>query len=430
MANFEVERTVFKNGFQIATIHIPTLHSITNFLAIRSGSRYEIAANNGIAHFLEHMVFKGTRKYPSPLVLARSIEGVGGYFNAYTSLDHTSYWNTVPLKHWQIGLELPFELAFRPLLLSADLERERKVIIEEIRMYQDTPMQYVEGLSQELVFAGNPLSRQIIGSIGNIKKMTIEQFHDYRRAFYHSGHALFIVVGNLKGVKVKEVIASQLKTVPEGKAAPLKLMTKPSSKAVKLLTKKTDQTHFVLAVSHPILKFAAAERFGAEVLSAILGQGMSSRLFLNVRERRGLAYSIRSSVEDLEDTGVISIYGGVNTAKFDEALQAVADELKRLQDEAVEEEELERAKTYLIGSYDLRSDNPSALARWYGADYLLGRRETFAQAQAKIAAVSSEDILRIARVLFERKYLTLAVIGPQKNDKNLRRFIDSLSLTE
>ncbi len=423
MSKINIKRTKLDNGLELAAIHLPSFHSITNFLTIRSGSRYEDSTNNGIAHFLEHMVFKGTEKFADTKILAEAIEGVGGYFNAWTNVDHTAYWNTVPSKEWRLGAELPFELAFRSLLRDEDLERERGVIIEEIRMIQDDPARYVDDLSGELVFAGNPLSQQIIGTEETIRKMTIDQFRDYKTTFYHPSQALFIVIGDVEGKDYQSLVEELSNNLDKKEPSQPKRISQPSRKALKVLNKPTDQTHFMLSMAEPTFAYTNADRFKAVVLNAVLGRGMSSRLFLNVREKRGLAYSVRSSYAGIEDTGVISIYGGVNTTKVAESLEAIRDELKRLQDEPVGAEELRKAQRYLQGAFALKSDDPISLAQWYGTDHLLGMKETFEEASELVGQVTSSQIQELAQEIFKPEYLTLAVIGPYGDDQKFRDFL-------
>src|SRR3990167_3209585 len=203
------------NGLTLVLVDLPGFHSLTNFLVIRSGSRYEDKKNNGVAHFLEHMVFKGTTKYPDKLDIAQSIEGVGGYFNAWTSNDHTAYWNTVPLAAWQRGIEVPFELAFNAILRKEDLEHERGVIIEEIRRMNDDPSSQVEDQLGEILFPNHPLGLSVIGTEERIEKMTIEQFKQYRSTYYHPAQALFICVGNIGNRDIKAEVVKLTKDLKE-----------------------------------------------------------------------------------------------------------------------------------------------------------------------------------------------------------------------
>jgi len=423
MTEPEIKHTILENGLTVVEINLPNFHSITNFLAIRSGSRYEDKNNNGVAHFLEHMVFKGTQKYSDTAAIARAIEGVGGNFNAWTSVDHTAYYNTVPTRQWQVGMEVPFELAFRPLLRAEDLDRERGVIIEEIRMIQDDPARWVHDISEQILFDGHPLGQSVIGNEKTISKMSLDDFGNYHKSHYNPSQAVLIVVGNLQGLSI----------VDEAKKLSEKLVAKPKSviekfvgaskKNIKIINKKTDQTHFVLASADASLALPADTTYTAEVLSTVLGRGMSSRLFLHVREQKGLAYSIHADVSNMEDTGAISIYGGINTPKMERALEAVAIEMKNMQEELVGQQELEKAKAMLVGHYDIIGDKSSELARWYGLGMLLHKKETLQEAKERIGQVTAEQIRDLAKIVFAKNKLTLAVVGPYKDDSMFQAFL-------
>lgn len=423
MSGLEINRQELSNGLKIATIHLDGFHTITNFLVIRSGSRYEDKNNNGIAHFLEHMVFKGTKKYPDTLQVAVAVEGIGGYFNAWTANDHTSYWNIVPSREWQRGVEVPMELAFQPLLRSEDLERERGVIIEEIRRIQDDPARYVDDLFGQALFPDHPLGQLIIGPSENIAKMSIEQFQAYRAEHYAPSQALFIAVGDVKGKPIVEEVTKMAGDLVAKKVSKPHLVTQPSQKNLVVLKKNTDQSHLMLGMSDPTYGLNAKERHIVEVLNAILGRGMSSRLFLNIREKRGLAYAIRSSFHTFEDTGVLSIYGGLNTSKVEEALGAVEFELQRMVDKPVDADELAKAKAQVLGSYDLFSDEPLELAKWYGTEYLLGCTDSFDDAKAAVKAVTAKQVQEAAKAMFDKERLALAAIGPFESEDIFKRFL-------
>lgn len=427
MSKLDISTSRTKSGLTIVRINLPNFHTITNFLAIRSGSRYETSENNGIAHFLEHMVFKGTEKYPDTAAISQAIESVGGYFNAWTSLDHTCYWNIVSAASWQLGIEVVFQLAYRALLREEDLERERGVIIEEIRRIQDDPASYVDDLSGGLLFDGNPLARPIIGTEKNIKAMTIEQFKQYRLRHYNPSQSLFIAIGNLENLPIDSVVEQQIADFKAQEQSVFEPVTVPSSSGLKLINKSTDQTHFILGVSDPVLSMKDDQSYVGEVLNTILGRGMSSRLFLNVREKQGLAYAIHSSLMTLEDTGAVAIYGGVNTGKVELALKAVDEEIAKLKNEKVGDKELKKAKAMVAGSYDIKADEPIELAKWYGIGTLLHRQETFEEARAKIEAVTAAQVQKLAQTILAKDRQTLAVIGPYDSDKI---FTDFLSHTD
>jgi predicted Zn-dependent peptidase len=409
---------------KLVEINIPSFHTVTNFLVIRSGSRYETAQNNGIAHFLEHMVFKGTKSFSSSKEIAEAIEGVGGYFNAWTANDHTAYWNIVPHDQYQRGIKVACELAFTPRLNPEDLERERGVIIEEIRRMQDDPASLVDDLLGGVVFPNHSLGRSVIGSEETIKAMSIEQFRQYHHEHYAPSQAYFVCVGNLEGKDIKSALWEQIKDLKPKPVSQPELFTGDSRRAVKVLNKKTDQTHFMLATATSTFGLKSEDRFIGVVLNAILGRGMSSRLFLNIREKKGLAYAINSTFHSFEDTGLISVYGGVNTGKIAQALDALTEEFAKLINEEVGAEELEKAKAQLVGSYDLSADRPIDLATWYGTNALLGAKESFEEAKSLVRSVTAKQIQELASRVLSKENLAMAVVGPYPSDQP---FVDFLS---
>lgn len=419
--NFSIH--TFPNGLKLVKINLPSFHSITNFLVIRSGARYETSANNGVAHFLEHMVFKGTKSFANSKEIAEAVEGVGGYFNAWTSNDHTAYWNVVPQSQFQRGIQVACELAFTPKLRAEDLERERGVIIEEIRRMQDDPASLVDDMLGEVLFKDHSLGQSIIGTEKTIKAMTIEQFRDYHKAHYAPSQAYFVCAGNLEGKDIEGAVWEQVKQLKNAPVSSPEIFTGTSKRGLRLLKKKTDQTHFMLGTADPSLGLTQKERFVGQVLNGVLGRGMSSRLFLNIREKKGLAYAINSSFQPFEDTGALIIYGGVNTEKVALTLEALREEFTNLANELVGADELAKSKSQIIGSYDLSSDRPVDLATWYGTGMLLGMTETYEQAKEAIAAVTSQQIQALAKKLFKSERLALAVIGPYKSEEIFADFL-------
>lgn len=423
-----IKTEILANGFKLVLVDLPQYHTVTNFLVIRSGSRYENEQNNGIAHFLEHLVFKGTDKYPGTADVARAIDAIGGYFNAWTSNDHTAYWNIVPHNHWQRGVEVPFELAFRPKLRPKDIERERGVIVEEIRMIQDNPASLVHDHIDKLLFAGHQLGRSIIGPEANILKMTHDDFTQYHQQHYLPSQSLFIAVGNVSSKDYQAAVKAYVESLPAKAVTKPALFTGRSKQALSLQKKPTDQTHFALGLAAPELASNHPDYYAADVMNTVLGRGMSSRLFLNIREKKGLAYSIRSSLSSLEDTGALTVYGGVNTKKIKLTLEAIEEELVRLVNEPITQVELEEAIEQNVGSFSLSSDEPLDIARWFGTGTLLLGEQSFEQAIEKTKAVTVADVSRVAKDLIKKEMLCLAVIGPYESDQIFQDFLSTIKI--
>lgn len=418
-----IQHSSLKNGLKIVKINLPNFHTVTNFLVVRSGSRYETPEVNGIAHFLEHMVFKGTKSFANTKVIAEALEGVGGYFNAWTANDHTAYWNVVPASQWQIGMQMASELAFFPKLPAEDLERERGVIIEEIRRMNDDPASKVDDLLGPALFPHNPLGYSVIGTEDIIGSVTIDDFKRYHAAHYRPSQAAFVCIGNLEDKDVDGELEKLLGALEPGEISAPTPVTEPSKAALTLLNKDTDQTHFILAVADPTLGLKQKERFVAVVLNAVLGRGMSSRLFLNIREKKGLAYSIGSSFHPFEEVGIVEVSGGVNTEKVHQTLSALDEEFDRLQAELVSAEELKKAKALITGSFDLSADRPVDMATWYGTSWLLGMTETYEEAKAAVETVTAEQVQGLAKKIFTKERQVLSVIGPYDDPKKFEDFL-------
>lgn len=414
------------NGLTVVTIDLPHFHSVTNLLVTRSGSRYEADVEYGLAHFLEHLAFKGTESFPTPKDVAESIESVGGYLNAWTSYECTAYWNVVPAAHYKLGVQLPFEMAFKPLLQKKDIEQERGVIIEEIRRGKDSPSSLAYDISQELTYANDPLGRTVIGTEESVTSLTHEQFKRYHDKFYNPSQAYFVAIGAIGEIEgfndyvysYFEALASQ----PPNSYQPFGGQEKG---AVKLLKKDTEQAHFILSVSDPSFALTKSERYVGVLLSSILGEGMSSRLFMNVRERKGLAYSINANVTIYEDTGDFWIHSGVNVKKIDQALLAVDEELRTISRDLVSDAELKKVKSMIIGSFDISSDKPLDLASWYGTSRLLGMKESREDAIKAFESVTAEQIRTLAKKIFQKEKMTLAVVGPFDSDEPFKKFLQT-----
>lgn len=421
--NVQISRLA--NGLEVVRINLPSFHSITSFLVVKSGSRQETLQNNGVSHFLEHLVFKGTRKYADTLAIARAIEGIGGYFNAWTANDHTAYWNVVPKDQYQRGIEIAFELAFHPRLPKEDMEREKGVIIEEIRRIYDDPAHLVDEVASGLIYQGHPLGLSVIGSIESIKKMTIEQFQEHHQRFYSLANSSFVIIGDVAKLEIDQQLEELTSGVAEGQRYAIEPFTGTSQQRLKVVNKQTDQTHLMLGMAEPGLGLNSDQTHVAAVLNAVLGQGMSSRLFLNIREKKGLAYAINSQLASFEETGAIIIYGGVNTSKINQTLESLEEEFAQLADHKVPAEELSKAKALVGGLLELSHDRPIDLAKWYGASRLLGSTESIEQAKSKIEQVNAEQVQQLAQQLLSKSRQSLAVVGPYPDQDIFAQFLAS-----
>jgi predicted Zn-dependent peptidase len=414
------ERTALPQGPRVISARLPASRSVSIAAYVLAGSRLETLEEAGVAHFMEHITFKGTTAYPSTRAISEAIEGVGGSFNAATDRESTVYWVRTPLREMARGMDVLGELIVRPTLASHEIEGERQVIVEEIRSYLDDPAEYCQILFQQAMFGDGPLGREICGDEAGIRTLpegTIRQFWADR---YRPSNVVVAVAGDIAHddavALVERSFGSGNGTFPTFAAAP-KL---PAGKRYLLGHRDATQAH--LAVGVPSLRRDHPDSWILSVLNTVLGDGMSSRLFLSVREEKGLAYDVGSGIADYADAGVLGISAGVDPKHLKRALEAILVELARLRDELVPDEELAKAKAYLSGGLELRMDETRHLASWIGGQEALHDRVmTLDEALAAVAEVSSEDVRRVATGLIRDEVLRLAVVAPPKVGPTLDR---------
>ena len=364
-------QTTLANGLRVVTAEMPDSHSVTASIAVGTGSRYEqYSKNGGVSHFLEHVLFKGTKRYPSPEAISQAIDAVGGTTNAFTSSDITDYYIKVPARHRQLPLKILADMVARPLLVPSEINRERRVVIEEMNILRDNPARLIQMLVPELLFPDNPLGHDTIGSEEVINHITPRAIRSYVETHYRPGNMVVSVAGRLKHDEVVTQASTLLGNLSVGETPEfVPIGPKPSSKLVSSRVKDINQTHLMLV--------SRAYRYGdprsviADVMSAVLGRGPSSRLFMSVRERQGLAYSISCDMACYVDTGLHEIYAGVNLDKTEQALDSIWEKLKRLRNELVDRKELRKAKEQLCAALEMDAENNLNVAEELGLQLVL-----------------------------------------------------------
>jgi len=415
------ERATLPNGLRILTERVTHVRSASIVCFFGVGSRYETEAQAGASHFIEHMLFKGSERYPTAQLISETIEGVGGVLDAGTDKETTVYSAKVASRHFDLAFGLLADMVRFPRFDPAELEKERRVIIEELGMARDNPQDWVGVLADEVVWPDLPLGREIAGTRESVGALTGEALAAYWATHYVPGNLVISVVGDITH---EEVVAAATRLFGDWRAAPIPAWT-PSpiptdTPRVKLETRKTEQTNVCLLT--PGLGYGDPDTYTLTLLNAILGDGMSSRLFLEVRERQGLAYDVSSGPTSFHDTGVFVVYAGVDPKRTPAALRAILAVLARLRDEPVAAEELERAKEYTKGRLALGLENTSSVANWLGGQEIaLGRVRLLDEVMERVDSVTIADIQRLARALFDERGLRLAVIGPQKSAAELER---------
>ncbi len=416
--------TTLKNGLTLITVNIPYLNSVTTMVAIGARSRYETKNINGLSHFIEHMAFKGTKKYPSAEIIANLVDGIGAVNNAGTDKEYTFYWIKSAARHIEFASDMLSSMVIEPLLSEKEIEKEKGVIIEELRMYKDNPSRYVWDLYERLQFGNQPLGWDTGGEEKIINSFKRTDFLDYINSLYAPQNMTLVFAGKLpKNIKVlAEKYFSDLPKMNQRKFIPFKKV-KQTKPVVDVYYKKTDQANLVLGVEaynrHDIKKYAA------RVLATILGEGMSSRLFIQVRERRGLAYHVSAGVDSYIDTGAFAAFAGLKLEKVWEGLEVIIAELLRTTRELVTKEELKKAKEMIKGHLAIRGESTNFLAEYFGIDFILDRKvETFEEYLAKIDQVSVEDVRAVAVELFRKNRFNLQVIGPFKDKSKFAKILN------
>jgi predicted Zn-dependent peptidase len=405
------ERQTLSNGLRVLTAPMPEAQSVSCFVMLAAGSRYETRETNGIAHFAEHMFFKGTERRPTARQLAGEVDAIGGEFNAFTSKEYTGYFVKCAAEHRDVALDVLVDMVRNSKFESSEIEREKGVIVEEMNMYFDTPRDFIDGVYEELVYGDHPLGWDIIGRKETVQGASRQTFLDYLGQWYKPSR-MVVGIGGRTGEglldRLHELFGG-LEDAPTGSPAPAPPL--PDGPRVRVHTKASDQAHICLGVrSRPIVD---PDRYVLMVLSTILGGGMSSRLFTEVRERRGLAYYVFATNHSYTDTGSLYAQAGVDIERIDEAVSTVAAELRKIAAEAVPADELRKAKNFSKGRFVLQIESPHGLIMFgLRREVLEGRASEPEEVLAGVEAVTAEDVQRVAQELIDDQALRLAVIGP------------------
>jgi predicted Zn-dependent peptidase len=415
------ERTALPEGPRVISARVPGARSVSVAAYVLSGSRLEGSGEVGAAHFMEHITFKGTARYPTARSISEAIEGVGGSFNAATDRESTTYWVRVPRRETARATDVLGELIVRPTLDDREIDHERTVIIEEIRSYLDDPAEYAQILFQLAMFGDNALGREICGDEAGIRELPEEAIHQFWRRAYRPSNLVVAVAGDLAHEEAVDLVGSAFGTGdgvgPLGFEPALAL---PAGERYLRATRDTTQASLVVGV--PALPRDHPDSWILLVLNTILGDGMSCRLFLSVREEKALAYDVGSGVVDYVDAGALVVSAGVDPVHLRPALEAILLELAGLRDRRVGDEELAKAKAYLSGGLELRMEETRHVASWIGGQEALHERVyTVDEALEAVAAVTSDDVQRVAAELFRDDALRLAVVAPARSARGLEK---------
>lgn len=417
------EKTVLPNGLRVISSTISHNQSVCLTVFIGAGSRYEKSEKAGIAHFTEHLSFKGTAKRPSAREISEAIEGVGGVLNGGTDKELTVYWAKVATPYFPLAVDLLMDMLQNSLIAKEEVEKERRVITEEINMINDLPQMQVDQLMDQLLWpGGQALGRDVAGSKETVSALKSDDLRNFVKKQYIPNNAVFAIAGDITHSKALKLIEKAVTSWRKGeKPVFASSVNEQNEPALKLLERKTEQVHLCVGLKGPSLPHP--DRYAFAILNAVLGEGMSSRLFLNIREKKGLVYDIHSSVDHYSDTGALVVYAGLEPERLEIALKAILEELSRLK-EKISAKELKKVKQMTKGRLILRLEDSRAVAGWIGTqELLLDEVKQPEEVISRVDAITEEDLKRVAEKYLVTEKLNLAMVGPMKDGES---FLDLL----
>lgn len=417
------EKHTLSNGTRFITVPQDSTGAFTVLVLFSVGSRYEERNINGISHFIEHLMFKGTENRPDTLTISKELDSYGAEFNAFTSKDYTGYYIKIDTSKKEKAVEILSDMLHNSKFDEEELNRERNVILEEIHMYRDNPMMHIEDMLEEEMFGDTALGRSIAGYEKSMAKIGRKEIVEFFNKHYIPKNSVVVFSGNLKGCEPRK-LAEKYFTCCKSKGVATKFTPhkRPVKKQVKIEYKDTGQVQ--LALAFPALKYTNPKMPALGLLVNILGGTMSSRLFIEVRERKGLAYFVRAMLSPYQDTGAFIIRAGLNKENLDLAIKTILGELKKIKTKGVSELELKRAKENIKGHIILSMEDSSFLASWLGKQELLtDKTETLEERVKKMEKVKASDIKALANKIFDLNKINVACIGPIKDKKYIENLL-------
>lgn len=415
-------KKVLANGLRIITVPMVDNPSITVLVMVEAGSKYENKKTNGLSHFLEHMVFKGTPKRPKAIDISRELDSIGANYNAFTGQEYTGYYAKADVKHFDTILDVVSDMYLNPLFDAEEIKKEKGVIVEEIRMYRDLPQQHVQDLFMKLLYGDNPAGWNIAGTEDNVRSFDREDFVKYRGEHYLSNSTIIVVSGSFdEEITIKKIEKAFGPITTGQKISKLAVNEKQKSPQIETEFKETDQTHLCIGAR----AFAVDDKKVPimQVLATILGRGMSSRLFSKMRDDLGICYYIKTDFNPFTDHGFLSISAGVDNSRVKEAVEGILHECKRLKDELVPDLELKKAKDYIAGTTMLELETSDARAVFFCEQEVLKKKiELPKQIIEKVNEVSPKEVQLLAKEIFVNEGLNMAVIGRFKDGEEFKSY--------
>ena len=420
-------KRTFENGLRVIVSPMQSTETVTVLVLVGTGSNYEERKINGLSHFLEHMFFKGTKNHPKPGELDRMLDSVGAIHNAFTSREETGYWIKADSKHFDLAIMFVSDILQNALLKEEEINRERGVILEEMKMYWDEPRRYIWSVFEELVYGDNPYGWDVIGTADNIRKIKRSAFLNYWKSQYVASNTVVIVAGNVSTEQTFKKIEKAFAPLRQGKFKKAPALGKiTQGPRIKLFEKNTDQSHIVLGSLG--FELSHKDRLVADLLATILGGYMSSRLWADIRGKHGLAYAIHASHQAYLNTGYFAAYAGVPHERCKEVVERMTGHLVRMRKSGVTSEELNRAKDNIKGHLAISLESTDEVASFVGAqELLLGRIWSPEELSRRVDKITKRDLARVAKNLFRKDKTYLAIIGPHLARAPYEKILNVLS---
>lgn len=418
-----IQEIILDNGLKMLLFPMEKTEALTILFLTKTGSKYETKNLNGISHLLEHLLFRGTKSWPEATSIAKELDRVGGIYNAFTDKEMLGVIVKVAPENFALAAKIVAEMASEPILAESEIAKEKKIVIEEINMRQDDPPTLVGDLWEWLLYGDQPAGWPVIGAKEVIEKIGRENLKSHFENCFIARDSIIIIAGSFKSPEAEKIVKDSFLHLPEGKNM-VKVSVKESQNlpAVELLYKQTDQTHLCLGVRG--FNVFSPQKYVLEVIAALLGGMMSSRLFVEIREKRALAYYVKTVTEEYTDSGYLVTQAGIANSRILEATEVICHEYRRLKTELVPEDELSRVKENLQGHLRLHLETSEQFATFFGVQKILKDKVmTSQQEQEQIAKVSQDDILKVAKEVFQPERLNLALIGPHHDKDSFASFL-------
>ncbi|MCK9439011.1 MAG: pitrilysin family protein [Patescibacteria group bacterium] len=419
----KLKKIILKNGMPAFLFKIPSSKSVTTLVMFKTGSKYENLKNSGLSHFLEHMFFKGTEKRPTTRDISGELDSIGAEFNAFTGKEYTGYYIKSQKAKVDIALDVLSDMLINSKFEQEEIDRERGVIVEELNMYEDNPLMHIEDVFESCLYGNTPAGWETIGFKKNILNLNRQDFLNYYNSQYGANGSAIFVAGNFSEEKIKKSLEKKFGNFKKNKYKnKIKVIEKQKTPNLKIKNKKTDQ--ITLSLGFRAFPAGHKDERILKLLSVILGGSMSSRLFIGLRERRGLAYYVRSGVELYSDCGYISVQAGIPKNKLEESIKVILSEYKKLKNDLVSSEELKKAKDLFAGRLIVGMEGTDDFTNWYGHQFPFSNKFLSPdEVLKKVEKVSSKDIKRVANNLFMNNKLNLAIIGEGIKDSDVKKYL-------